>query len=259
VQIESDNVAWERDGRWQLFTVPTYRKRIVLAFLLLLGGQNVGILVINNYNVLLYKSLGLNATASLAVTASWNTTAVICNFIGAVVADWFGRRKALVGGFAGNVVCFTIATGLIGEYSQNLSKNYATAATVFLFLYVVFYGMFIDVNQFIVASEVFPSHLRSEAASLSISAIFLADVLWLQLQPTASAAIGWKYYLVFVCLGIVHTIHLYFFLPDTAGMALEEIDAVFGKEVAGHLSDENLEEQDKATVTTVEAAAEKTA
>jgi MFS family permease len=94
-QIESDQQAWARDGKWQLFTVPTYRRRIVLGFLLLMGGQNIGILVINNFNVLLYKSLGLNGTASLAVAASWNTTALVANFLGAIFADRLGRRVDL--------------------------------------------------------------------------------------------------------------------------------------------------------------------
>ena len=94
-QLEADRIAFERDGRWQLFTVKTYRKRLILAFLLLLGGQNVGIIVINNYNVLLYRSLGLSASASLAVTASWNTVAMIGNFVGATISDRVGRRRAL--------------------------------------------------------------------------------------------------------------------------------------------------------------------
>ena len=115
----------------------------------------------------------------------------------------------------------------------------------------------IDVNQFTVATEIFPSHLRSQASSIAISGIFLVDCLWLDLQTTALAKIGWKYYLVFLCLGLVHTIHLYFYLPEvscvhyfsvlpltslqTSGAALEEIDAVFGKEIVAHLTDENLE------------------
>lgn len=95
MQIEADNVAWEQDGRWQLFTTPTYRKRFILAFFLMLGGQNLGILVINNYNVLLYGSLGLGTVGSLAVAAAWNTTAGISNFVGAYFADRLGRRLTL--------------------------------------------------------------------------------------------------------------------------------------------------------------------
>jgi MFS family permease len=86
---------FEIDGRWQLVTKPTYRRRLILAFLLLMGGQNVGIIAINNYNVLLYQSLGLSNAGSLAVSAAWNTVGWIANMIGATVSDKVGRRNAL--------------------------------------------------------------------------------------------------------------------------------------------------------------------
>jgi predicted MFS family arabinose efflux permease len=76
------------------------------------------------------------------------------------------------------------------------------------------YGAFIDVNQYTVATEIFPSHLRSQGSSYSLAALFLTDVLWVDLAATAQATIGWKYYLVFLCLGIVHLIHLWFKLPE---------------------------------------------
>jgi len=91
--IDAANI--ERDGKWQLFTVKTYRKRIILGFLILAGGQNVGTLVINNYTVLLYKSLGLSDEISLMLSALYNTLAMIANFAGAFVSDKLGRRRAL--------------------------------------------------------------------------------------------------------------------------------------------------------------------
>lgn len=79
------------------------------------------------------------------------------------------------------------------------------------------YGLFIDVNQFTVAAEIFPVHLRSQAVSIASTSVFLSDVLWLELEPTAQERIGWKYYLVFACLGLAHTVYLYFYLPEVSG------------------------------------------
>ncbi|KAK6368175.1 hypothetical protein LTS17_009916 [Exophiala oligosperma] len=240
-QLEADRVALLTDGKWQLFTKQTYRKRFILALMLLVGGQNVGVLVINNYNTLLYQSLGLSNSEALIVGAGYNTWAMIANFAGAMFSDRLGRRKALLAGYTANVAMFTVATALIAKYSETNSKSYAAAALTFLFLYVTAYGSAIDVNQFTVASEIFPSHLRSMGTGLAMSGLFLADTLWLELASTAMATIGWKYYLMFLCLGVVHTIYLYFRLPETSGLALEEIDALFGKAVAGHIQDEDLE------------------
>lgn len=83
---------------------------------------------------------------------------------------------------------------------------------------LVRYGCFIDTNQFTVVSEIFPSHIRGQAVGIAMCGLFLADTLWLELQPTAQGAIGWKYYLVFACLGIVHMVFLYFFLPEVSHM-----------------------------------------
>lgn len=95
MQLEADQAAVLSDGKWQLFTKPTYRKRIILAVMLMVGGQNVGVLVINNYNTLLYQSLGLGNSEALIVGAAYNTWAMIANFVGAMVSDRLGRRKAL--------------------------------------------------------------------------------------------------------------------------------------------------------------------
>lgn len=85
---------------------------------------------------------------------------------------------------------------------------------VHIFDFTYSYGAFIDVNQYTVATEIFPSHLRCQGSSYSLAALFLTDVLWVDLAATAQATIGWKYYLVFLCLGIVHLIHLWFKLPE---------------------------------------------
>lgn len=78
------------------------------------------------------------------------------------------------------------------------------------------YNAFVDLNQFTIATEVFPTHVRNQGSAIAISGLFLADILWLNLLPTATASIGWKYYLVFVCLCVVHTIHIFFKLPDVS-------------------------------------------
>jgi hypothetical protein len=49
-----------------------------------------------------------------------------------------------------------------------------------------------------------------------MACLFLADTLWLDLAATAQAKIGWKYYLVFLCLGIVHFVFLWFKLPEVS-------------------------------------------
>lgn len=64
---------------------------------------------------------------------------------------------------------------------------------------------------------------------------------------TAFANIGWKYYLIFIIVPIVGLPVLFYF-PETKGLSLEEIAAVFGDEVAldlTHLTTHEKAELDK--------------
>lgn len=95
-----------------------------------------------------------------------------------------------------------------------MRKLKPTTRILLLTKFINSYDPFIDLNQFTIATEIFPTHIRNQASAVAISGLFLANILWLNLLPTATANIGWKYYLVFVCLAVVHTIYLIFYLPE---------------------------------------------
>ncbi|KAJ4244004.1 hypothetical protein NW762_014617 [Fusarium torreyae] len=212
------------DGRWRLFTKKANRDKLILAWLVMVGGQNIGPLVINNYNVLLYGSLGLGPTKSLLLSSLYNTIGFVIACIGGLIADYLGRRKAMITGYISVTCVLATMTGLIAKYNETPTKGLAAAATTMVYLFVVCYNSFIDLNQFTIATEIFPTHIRNQASAIAISGLFLSDILWLNLLPTATATIGWKYYLVFVCLAVVHSIYLIFRLHETAGVHLEEMD-----------------------------------
>lgn len=65
---------------------------------------------------------------------------------------------------------------------------------------------------------------------------FVSTIAYTAGAPTAFATIGWKYYLVFVCITMTCFAVLWFTLPETTGKSLEEIGALFGDEVVLHFS-----------------------
>jgi hypothetical protein len=71
---------------------------------------------------------------------------------------------------------------------------------------------------------------------VAISGLFLADILWLNLLPTATANIGWKYYLVFVCLAVVHTIYLVFKLPEVCAISQAPHELILTLRADGRLA-----------------------
>lgn len=68
--------------------------------------------------------------------------------------------------------------------------------------------------------------------------------MWVQAAPTAFKNIGWKFYLVFIITGALGAAVFWFLYPDTRGLPLEEIAAVFGDEAEVAIYQRELELDD---------------
>lgn len=110
---------------------------------------------------------------------------------------------------------------------QNRAGLGVGVAAFYLFLLV--YSIGIDVCGVVWYSEVFPNHIRAKGICLSIAVIALTDLVYLQATATAFQNIGWRFYLLFICISTVGGIVFYFVLPETKGIPLEEIAKIFGE------------------------------
>lgn len=77
----------------------------------------------------------------------------------------------------------------------------------------------------------FPMVIRSFGMSWSIMGQFIATVILLEAAPTAFATIGYRFWIILICLTFVYGLLVYFFLPETKGMTLEDISVLFGDPV----------------------------
>lgn len=256
-------------GYRQLFSGAANRKRLALGFFTVFGGQCTGTLVINNYGVSLYSSLGYEAPTTLAFAAGWATVAIAGNAITAVLVDRVGRVKflseyaprmdqnwalllresltlaPLVIGMTGCMVAIIIEMALLATYKGTDNKAGLAAAVAFLFVHVGFYSSCIDATTYIYCTEIFPNHLRARGTSIAVSGLFFATVIFTCAAPTAFANIGWKYYLVFVVTSFILIVCMWIWWPETKGLSLEEISALFGDEVAVDVSNMTQEQRDE--------------
>lgn len=176
------------------------------------------------------------------------TVAIPCNVITSLFIDRLGRVKFLckhhlfsffdfadsytVIGFSGVVLVLVgecIVLSLL-ETRTNFALN--CVAIFFLFGHIFFCATCNDATTYIYASEIFPTHLRAMGLSISLSGLFLASLAFTQGASSAFAAIGWKYYLIFIVLSGLMILIIYFFFPETKGLSLEEMSRVFGDPVA---------------------------
>jgi predicted MFS family arabinose efflux permease len=102
--------------------------------------------------------------------------------------------------------------------------------------FVFFYGLFIDAASFIYSAEIYPTQIRARGVALATSTYFIACITYVTPGATAIATIGWKYFVVFICLTALTVVIIYFYYPETKGRSLEELAELFGDPVVVKLT-----------------------
>lgn len=118
--------------------------------------------------------------------------------------------------------------------TDNKSGN--GAAVAFIFIFITVYSFFIDPPQFVFVSEIFPTTIRAKGIGLAFFAYFLGAITYTAPAAVAFKNIGWRMYMVWFAVTIVSSVLIYFFVPETKGLALEEIGELFGDKVVVHMT-----------------------
>lgn len=242
-QIEIDKLL---GNSWMhIIKKPSYRKRALLAIGITGIVQCSGILVVNNYGPSIYSQLGFNTELQLMLPALWLTVAWIFNIVPMLFVDRFSRPKYISFGVAGCMLSLIIEAALVANFVPSNNTAALRAAVAMLFIFVVFYSICLDGTQFSYLGEIFPTHLRAKGVCLGVSMISLMNIIWLQSAPTAFITIGWKFYLCFIIPGSIGAIIMWFYFPNTNGLPLEEVAALFGDadEVAIYQRDLTVDSQ----------------
>jgi hypothetical protein len=82
-------------GYKEMLTIPSFRKRTLLAILLIFGVQSTGSVSITAYLPLEAAAVGLKGDMVLLIYSVYVVVAVSCNFLNAFFIDKIGRRKMI--------------------------------------------------------------------------------------------------------------------------------------------------------------------
>lgn len=135
---------------------PSYRRRFLLILWFFLGQQLTAIIPLQNYQVILYKSLGLGGRMSLILVGVWGTTALIISCFGAYFFDKLGRRVnffiSLTVLTIGSI--FLVAFWARYEASGNKNKIFGNLAVFAMFLFLAGYGWIMNAFGYTYTPEI---------------------------------------------------------------------------------------------------------
>ncbi|KAF9524840.1 general substrate transporter [Crepidotus variabilis] len=204
-----------------LWVTRAMSRRTLVAMGVQIFCQFTGINVLNYYGPAMYKSLGVTGGKALLVQGIYGAVGPIANlFFIIFILDRVGRKKPLMFGAASFVATFSILAAMVatnppGEPNANTAAQRVGIAMIFL-TSIIFSLSFGPVS-WVLASEVFPTSTRSIGTSVATCSNWAFNTLLGQVAPRGIDDVGWKFYILFVCLNFVDLILIAIFFPETKG------------------------------------------
>jgi MFS family permease len=128
----------------------------------------------------------------LLLLGFFNLVTVPGNLFNGLFVDRIGRRRFVLTGCIGILVCLSGEAAITAIYVETGSNNRVGLGfgVFFIFAYVAFYSSCLDATMYLIPAEIFPMVIRSFGMSWSIMGQFIATTILLEAAPTAFKNIG---------------------------------------------------------------------
>ncbi|CAG8961353.1 hypothetical protein HYFRA_00013814, partial [Hymenoscyphus fraxineus] len=215
----------------ELFLVRHLNRRLVIACVLQIIQQFTGINAIIYYAPQIFVAIGLTGSSvSLLATG----VVGVINFFSTIPAimflDRWGRRKVLMTGAVGMGVSQLIVGTLYAVYKDSWLEHRAAGwtAAVFVWIYISNFAFSIGCVNWIIPSEIFPPGVRAKAVGVAISTNWLTNFIVALITPRMLKSITFGTFYFFLVFCIILLVWVYFCVPETKGVSIEDMDKVFG-------------------------------
>ncbi|GAB7336921.1 hypothetical protein MBLNU13_g01488t2 [Cladosporium sp. NU13] len=205
--------------------------RFMLCITLQFFQQMTGGNLISVYSTIIFQDgLGLDSQTSRILSGGTLTWKFLSCSVAFFTIDRFGRRLVFMVSGTGMALCMMGLAIATSFPSSNASASIASVFFVFAFNFFIPIG-FLGAN-FLYCTEVAPTHLRVKMASISTANHWLWNFVVTMVTPVAISSIGYRYYIVYICIAICVPFIVYLYYPESMGRSLEEMNLLFRESVS---------------------------
>ncbi|KAI8888190.1 general substrate transporter [Backusella circina FSU 941] len=223
-------------GYRDLFRKGTFN-RVFIGAALMFFQQFTGVNAIIYYAPKIFQSIGLTGkSVSLLATG----VVGIINFVGTIPTvmflDVFGRKTTLLCASAAMGVSMIVVAIITSQFQYDW-PNHVGAGWVnvaFIYIFILFFAIGWGPIPWVYTAEIFPLRSRAKALSVSTSSNWMCNFIIGLIVPTMLQNITYGTYIFFACFLGISFGFIWFFVPETKGLTLEEMDDIFGGQSAIH-------------------------
>ncbi|PVH69162.1 general substrate transporter [Cadophora sp. DSE1049] len=234
------------DLQREMWLIPGNRKRALISIGLMVCQQMTGTNAINYYAPQIFKNLGIvGPSTGLFATGIYGVVKVVaCAVFLLFVADSLGRRWSLLWTSIAQGTCMFI----IGIYVLTNPPKAGAPISPFGYVALVCIFLFAAIFQFgwgpvcwILVSEIPTARLRAMNVAIAAATQWLFNFVVAQAVPRMLVNVGkagYGTYFIFGSFCFSMFVFVWFLIPETKGVSLEKMDALFGVVESPKFADE---------------------
>lgn len=207
----------------ELFS-PSMRKIVFVGFLLAVFVQLTGMNAVVNYAPKIFQGAGFTIRNALLNTSFIGLINFIFTFVAILVIDKVGRRMLYLTGSLGMAVSLLcLAITFFFHFEGVLTM-------VLVLAFVAFFAACIGPVFWTLVSEIFPNRIRGKAMAFTSMVQWSVNFLIVLLFPQFLKVFGGGYsFLFFALMNIIQFFIIKYYLRETSGKSLEEIELEINK------------------------------
>lgn len=224
-----DTLSQEKEVKKATFkdlAIPWVRRIVLIGIGLAIMQQIIGINIMMYYGTTILTESGFAHNAALIANIFNGVMSVLGTLIGMMIMNKINRRTMLLGGIIGTTASLLLIVILSAIFKHSILLPYLVLLCTMSFL-IFFQGTCAPI-VWIILSEIFPQSIRGMGMGVSTFFLWFSNFLVGTFFPNLVAHLGisWTFF-VFVIFNIISFVFSYFFVPETRGKSLEQIQAEF--------------------------------
>lgn len=195
-----------------------YRFPLMLAFFIAFFNQLSGINAFLYYAPRIFEEAGLGESTALLSSVGIGVTNMLFTLLGINLIDRLGRKQLMYIGSVGYIVSLSlVACAFFFEWQ-------GMAVPIFLFLFIAAHAIGQGSVIWVFISEIFPNHLRGNGQAFGSSVHWILAAAIPAAVPFLFSTIGaGTVFLFFAAMMVLQLLWVYFMMPETKGVSLEEL------------------------------------
>ena len=202
---------------------PGLRTAMIIGIVLAIFSQVTGINAIMYYAPEIFKSTGDGSDSALMQTVLVGIINVVFTLVAIKYVDKLGRKKLLLIGIMGMIICLLLVGG---AFYLEMQKGYLVLIAILA--YIACFAISLGPLTFVVIAEIFPTKARGTAMSVATFILWITVFIVSQTFPMLMGSIGNAFtFWIYMIMAVFAFLFVWKMVPETKEKTLEEIEAYF--------------------------------